>query len=88
MAYTISFAPNWDEYFSKMDKSTQATIWKKIEKQKNETKTRHLKHGIEFYVIESGQYRIVLKIGEKEKTKKVYFAGNHKQYEKWYKKQQ
>lgn len=85
MPYSIIFFPDWDIHFSKMDKSVQEIILKKIEKQSNETKTRHLKHSMEFYVVETGQYRIALKIEEKNKTKTVHFAGDHKQYEKWLK---
>ncbi len=83
--YKLDFKPGWDIYFVKMDKVTQAQIWKKIQKQKNETQTRHMRFGLEFYVLEAGQNRIALKINEKEKIKTVWFAGNHKQYEKWYK---
>ena len=86
MTYQLLFAPDWDIHFSKMDSIIQKQLWKKIQQQKEESQTRHLKHGIEFAVIETGQYRIAVKIDEKEKTKKIHFAGNHKQYEKWYKK--
>ena len=77
--YSLIFKPGWDKYYLKMDNSTQTSIWKKIQQQKNETKTRHLKHGVEFYVVDTGQYRIAIKISEKEKTKTIHFAGNHKQ---------
>ena len=83
--YTLNYNPDWDIYYSKMDLSIQKRIWKKIQKQKEETKTRHLRHGIEFYVVEMGQYRIALKINDKEKVKTIWFIGNHKQYETWYK---
>jgi len=83
--YTLKLNPNWGENFKKFDHATQQKIMKKIEKQQEETKTRHLKHGLEFYVIEIGQWRAALKINEKEKTKTVCFIGNHKQYERWYK---
>lgn len=85
--YTLIFKPDWDKHYSKMDKSVQTIIWKKIQQQKNETKTRHLKHGVEFYVVETGQHRIAIKINEKENTKTIHFVGNHKQYEKWFKSQ-
>ena len=85
--YFLIFKPGWDKYYSKMDNSVQTIIWKKIQQQKNETKIRHLKHGVEFYVVETGQYRIAIKINEKEKTKTIHFAGNHKQYENWFKTQ-
>lgn len=86
LSYSIIYVPGWDIYFSKMDNSIQQMILKKIEKQKDETPARHMKFGVEFYVIEAGQYRIAIKILEKEKIKEIHFVGSHKQYEKWYKK--
>ena len=85
MPYSLEFEPEWDVHFSKIDKSLQRKIWKKIQAQKRETKTRHLRFGVEFSVVEAGQYRVVLKIDEREKSKKIHFVGNHKQYEKWLK---
>ena len=82
--YALIFKPGWDSHFSKMDSSIQKMLWKKIQQQKHETKTRHLKHGIRFSVVEMNQYRIALKINEKHRTKTIHFAGTHKQYEKWY----
>jgi hypothetical protein len=70
-----------------MDNATQEQIWKKIQKQKNETPARHMRFGLEFYVLQIGQNRIALKTNEKEKIKTIWFVGNHKQYEKWYKEQ-
>ncbi len=87
MEYNLIYKPGWDKHFSKMDKSIQIIIWKKIQQQKNETKTRHLKHGVEFYVVEAGQYRIAIKVNENDKTKQIHFVGDHKQYEKWLKSQ-
>ncbi len=83
--YKILFENEWDEHYKKYDPSLQERIMKKIEKQQEEQNTRHLKHGIEFYVIEIGQYRCAIKINEQQKTKTIHFIGNHKQYEKWYK---
>lgn len=82
--YALEYRTWWDLYFKKFDKSTQEKIIKKIEKQKEKMKTRHLRQGIEFCVAECSQYRIALKIDEKNKIKTIYFVGNHKQYEKWY----
>ena len=87
MPYGISFRPGWDVYFSKMDNSVKKIIWKKIQQQKNETKLRHMKHGLEFYAVEAGQYRIALKIDESSKTKHIHFVGSHKQYEDWFRNQ-
>ncbi len=82
--YQLIYLPGWNEHFAHMDKSVQDAILKKIEKQRYETQIRHLKKGTEFSVLEIGQYRVALKINEKEKIKTIEFAGNHKQYEKWY----
>ena len=83
--YNILFEKGWDQYYKNYDSALQERIMKKIEKQQEEHKTRHLKHGLEFYVVEVGQYRCAIKINESTKTKVVYFIGNHKQYEWWYK---
>lgn len=84
MPYALRFRPGWDVFFEKMDQSIQRIIWKKIQKQVDETPLRHLRHGIMYYVLEIGQHRVAISINEKEKTKEIQFAGNHKQYEKWY----
>ena len=55
----------------------------KIEQLKTLLKARHLKQGIPIFVVESGQYRICFR--EKGKAREILFAGNHKQYQKWYK---
>lgn len=46
---------------------------------------RHLKFGLDYFVAEIGQYRIIFK--EQENSRDIYFVGNHKQYEEWYKEQ-
>ncbi len=87
MPYSLEYRDGWDRHYSKMDKSVQLIIWKKIQQQKNETGMRHMRHGVDFYVVEAGQYRIALKVHEEKQMKEICFAGNHKQYEKWYKEQ-
>ncbi len=82
--YSLKYIGNWNKHFDEMNNSTKAQIWKKIQKQVGEIKTRHMKQGLDFFVLEVGQYRIALKINEQQKTKTIYFIGNHKQYEKWY----
>ena len=80
--FELRYANDWDMYYSKMDSTEQDKIWKKIQQLKNPVKARHLKHGIPLFVKEVGQYRICFR--EKEKIREILFAGNHKQYEKWY----
>ena len=83
--FELDFAEDWDKFFKKLDKNEREKIWKKIQKLKSPQTSRHLRHGLPFFVVESEQDRIAFK--EKEKIREIMFAGNHKQYEKWYKNQ-
>lgn len=80
--FELGFADNWDHYYSKMDSTEKKRIWKKIQQLKALSKARHLKQGAPIFVVESGQNRICFR--EKGKTREILFAGNHKQYKKWY----
>lgn len=82
--YRVEFMQGWDVHFNEFDISIREQILKKIIKQQFETSARHLKHGVDFYVLEAGQYRVAMQIKESEKIKEIHFVGNHKQYEKWY----
>jgi mRNA-degrading endonuclease RelE of RelBE toxin-antitoxin system len=81
--FEVEFTDGWDEYFSKLDKPCKERVWKRIQKLKGLVRARHLKHGLPFFVLEAGQYRI----GYEEilNLRRVCFVGTHKQYEKWYK---
>ena len=79
--FYLEYAVGWDKFFAKMDKAQQERIWKKIQSLKTRLGARHLKKGLPFFVVETGQYRICFE--EKEKVRLVMFAGTHKQYEKW-----
>ena len=83
--FKLVFAEGWDGDFEKLGSSEKERIWKKIQQLEFLPKARHLKHGLPFFVAESGQHRICFE--EKGETRIIVFAGNHKQYEKWYKKQ-
>jgi len=83
--FRVGFAEDWDKYFKKLSKQEKEKIWKKILQLKGFGKARHLKHGLPFFVVESGQYRICFE--EQKNSRTIVFAGNHKQYEKWYRKQ-
>ncbi len=80
--YKITFHPNWDQYFLKLDNSIQIKILKKIEKLQYLPPGRHLKQGIDYFVEEIGQYRVAYNLKSKN-HKKIYFVGTHKDYEKW-----
>lgn len=81
--FELVYADGWDAFYSKMDASEKERIWKKIQQLKTLGKARHLKKGLPYFVVESGQYRVCFKEDGVKRT--VFFAGNHKQYEKWYK---
>lgn len=83
--FELSFDQDWDRYFSKFDSSVKKKLWKKIQQIKLLKNPRHLKHGEPFFVEEAGQYRICFE-QTSPKKRMIIFAGNHKQYEKWYKK--
>jgi len=66
----------------KIDALIRERIIKRIARMRDEPAGRHLKYGLDFFVIVVGQYRIVYTCEGKQKT--IYFVGNHKEYEKWY----
>lgn len=83
MAYSLEFDERWDAYFSKLDRSIQERLWKKIIQLKRDLPSRHLKKGVDLYVSEVGQYRLVYKLFIERNAKRLYFVGDHKEYERW-----
>ncbi|MEK6959101.1 MAG: hypothetical protein AABW59_03600 [archaeon] len=83
--WRLAFKLKWDRYFSRFDKQTQRQILKKLEHMKQPLLARGL-HSSNFQVEEIGQYRIAFYQNDENHTKEIHFVGNHKQYEKWYKK--
>lgn len=82
--YTIRFHDDWEFYFSRLDKAVRQKIMKKVLQPGSGHSSRHLQHGLPFFVEEAGQYRITFKVDEQLKLKRFYFVGDHKDYEKWY----
>lgn len=82
--FELEFVEDWDDFFEKFDNSSKNIVWKKIMKLKYLQSARHLCHGLQFFVVEVGQYRICFE--EINNVRRIVFVGNHKQYEKWYKK--
>jgi mRNA-degrading endonuclease RelE of RelBE toxin-antitoxin system len=84
--YRLLFHKTWDGHFQKLDASVQRGIFKKIlqlQQDDNPVPARHLRHGLPYFVMEVGQYRVCFKRDESEKEIKLFFAGKHKDYEKW-----
>jgi len=82
--WKITFSPGWDKHFSKLDTNTQKLILKKLEQMAQPLNARKL-HNSKYYIEEVGQYRIVFTENEINLEKQIFFIGDHKQYEKWYK---
>jgi len=82
--WKITFFLGWDKYFIKLDNNTQKLILKKLEQMAQPLKARRL-HKSKYYIEEVGQYRIVFTEDEINLEKQIFFIGDHKQYEKWYK---
>ncbi|MEK6953998.1 MAG: hypothetical protein AABX01_03250 [Candidatus Micrarchaeota archaeon] len=85
MSYSILLEGEARESLRRLDKATKIRIFKKLEQLKREDiKSRHMKHGLPYFVEEAGQFRIVFSVDEAAKLKKAYFIGSHKEYEDWY----
>lgn len=82
-AYALEFDEGWDAYFKRLDKGMRGRVWKKVQQLKQAPASRHLKQGPDFFIAEIGQYRIAYRVFEPRKVKRIYFVGDHKEYEKW-----
>lgn len=85
--YSIEYDPKWDKHFENFSSDIQKRIWKKIMQIKTGLPGRHLHFGVDFFVEEVGQYRICYKSFEERKARKIYFVGDHKEYERWVREQ-
>ena len=81
--FRIDFRPGWDRHFKDFDKTLQQRIIAKFKQMKQPLPARGL-HTTRYKVEEVGGYRIAFIQDDENRVKHVHFAGNHKQYEKWY----
>ena len=81
--FQLEFHPDWDKYFHDFAPDIQTRIWKKIDQIEKGLKCRHLGHGIPFFVAEIGQNRVVFSEYKQNNVRKIFFAGKHKDYERW-----
>ena len=84
--YKATFHKDWPEYFDKLNNQIKERTAKKIQKILERPQKRHLVSGAKYFVDEIGQYRILYLIFEEKQEVRFFFIGNHKEYEKWYKK--
>jgi len=81
--YEVLFEEDAERMLGRMDKPVRQRILKKaIQLESDDSASRHLRHGLPYFVEEVGGYRIAFEI--KEKKKRILFVGDHKQYERWY----
>jgi len=83
ISYSLEFDFGWNEYYAALDNSIKERAKKQLRKLKEGLDGRHLKHGLDYFVLEFGQHRICYKTFAERKVKRVYFVGDHKEYEKW-----
>ncbi len=83
--FQLAYADGWDKYFNKFDKLAQERIRKKILQAGFLIGVRHLKHGLAYFILETGQYRVAYE--EQGNIRIIHFAGAHKQYEEWLRQQ-
>jgi len=82
--YTPKFDENWPAYFEGLDKGTRERVARKIRKIIGFPQKKHLKGKARFFADEVGQYRIIYRVFEEDKTVVFYFVGDHKDYKRWY----
>ena len=82
--YKAEYDQEWSRYFEPLDEGIKVRVAKKIGKILNYPIKRHLKKSL-FFVDELGQYRVIYRVFDDDKIVRFYFAGTHKEYEKWYK---
>lgn len=68
-----------------IDSSFRARIVKKLlQLERDDLLSRHLQHGLPYFVEEVSGYRIAFTKDDSNRIKKVWFIGDHKEYEKWF----
>lgn len=82
--FEATFDEDWPYYFDLLENELKMRIFKKLKKILEHPKKRHLKKNADFFVDEVGQNRIIYRVFESQNLVRFYFVGNHKEYEKWY----
>jgi len=82
--FKISYHSDFSKYWKKIPKSQHKKITNKMQELKYRIDFRHMKQKSKFFVLEIGSFRVCFK--QEKNTRILFFIGNHKDYEKWYKK--
>lgn len=83
--YALEYDQDWSIYFENVPPDIQQRFLKRREKYSNfpSFAFRHEQHGVEYFVDEIGQYRVLFTSDESTKTRRFYFIGKHKEYDKF-----
>ncbi len=84
--YCIDFDSAWYGFLSAVPLEVQRRFAKRLDKKYVSHPAagfRHAKFGVPYFVDEIGQYRVCFKSDEHAKTRRFYFIGDHKAYERW-----
>ncbi len=84
--FSAEFDEEWRSYWKDIPENMRDRIRRKIDQILSNPKRRHMRHGLDFFVAEVGQYRVVYRVFEASKAVRFYFVGKHKDYERWYRK--
>jgi mRNA-degrading endonuclease RelE of RelBE toxin-antitoxin system len=83
--YKATFHEDWPEFFGRLESQVKERTAKKIQKILEHPQKRHLKRGANYFVDQINQYRILYMVFEENTEVRFFFIGDHKEYEKWYK---
>ena len=84
MPYLVLLEDSAKEQFFALDQAVKEEVRKKLKQiERDDKRSRHLRHGLPAFVEECGQYRIGFVLCERLKQKRVVFIGKHKEYETW-----
>ncbi len=75
--------PDLNRWFDRLDPSEQVALTKKMRQLIKPISARHLKHGVGFFVVDVGGSRITFRQDDATRTRRIYFAGTHKDYLTW-----
>ena len=83
--YNLEFENDWRSYFRNVPLDIQNRFKKRLDIYETfpSFAFRHEKHGLDFFVDEINQYRVLFTSDEKSKIRRFYFIGDHKEYEKF-----
>ena len=83
--YKVEFDEDWKTYFKTIPLDIQRRFKKRLDKYESfpSFAFRHEKYGIEYFVDEIGQYRVLFTSDENSKIRRFYFIGDHKEYDRF-----